>query len=1294
MEIFHGSPALSASSINKLLIRCHKACLLVDDIYVEYIYFLDFSVSLDEEALIRLRQILKYGSSLAEHQSLRRLLLVTPRPGTRSSWSLKATDIAHNCGLHQIKCLERGLAYYVKAPQLSEPQWRQLTTLLHNSMVETVFNHLEEAQALFAQSTVVPVTLVDVMSKKRGALEAASLALNLALVRDEIEYSLVAFTTLGFNPSDVELYISSKAKFKHFRHTIFNAAWTIDKHSQAKSLFNMIKNTFDQTPVFVFSAYKENAAVMEGSAVGRFFSDAQTRCYDYHQEEVHILMKVEIHNHLTAISPWIGAAIGSGGEIRDEGYTGRGAKQKAGLVGFSVSNLCIPGFEQPWEEKFDIPERIVSALDIMVNGPLGSASFNNKFGRPVLAGYFRTYEECVNSHNGTEVRGYHQPIMLVGGIGNICASHVQKGKVRIGAKIIVLGNRRMKISREEEGDSLKVSEQSKFHLNFALFHRENPEIERCCQEVIDCCWQRGKENPIISIYKVSFGNVYNAMLELISDSRCGDRLQSLKILNNDLDISSLEAWFNEFTENYVMVVAPNKLVEFDAICCRERAPYTVIGEVTQVLGLNLDDNDFSDRSIDLPPDIRLSQKIKMLREVVSFQSVGNFLNCSDITLTEAINRVLHLPAVAEKTFLITICDRSVTCMVARDQMIGPWQIPVADCAITTASLDSYYGEVMSIGERAPVALLNFAASARLAVGEALTNLAATHIGDIQRIKLSANWMAALGHPGEDAGLYQAVQAVREELCPALGITITMGKDFMPETRWQQEVSEAAMIAPMSLFITAFARIEDVRATVTPQLQPTCDNMLLFIDLGNGRQALGGTALAQVYRQLGDDTADVHNVGQLAGFFRAMQQLVAERKLLAYHDRSDGGLLVTLTEMAFAGHCGINADIGALGNDALSILFNEELGAVIQIKKSDLDVVTHCFHQEGLEDVIHYLGTAEPGDRFILHNGARLLYSESRTTLRTCWAETSWQMQRLRDNPECSDQEHAARQDDNDPGLTVALRFDPADDIAAPFIAKGARPKVAVLREQGVNSHVEMAAAFHRAGFESIDVHMSDLLVGMLTLKDFHMIVACGGFSYGDVLGAGEGWAKSILYNQLVRDDFEAFFYRPQTLALGVSNGCQMMSNLRELIPGAELWPNFVRNKSECFEARFSLVEVIKSPSLLLQDMVGSRIPITVSHGEGRVEMRNAAHLAEIEHAGLVSLRYVNNYGKVTENYPANPNGSPNGITAVTNVSGRVTLTMPHPERVFRTVSNSWHPVNWGEDGPWMRLFRNARKQLG
>ncbi|BFI71447.1 phosphoribosylformylglycinamidine synthase [Yersinia pseudotuberculosis] len=1296
MEILRGSPALSAFRITKLLSRCQDAHLPVSDIYAEYVHFADVSAPLSADEHARLQRLLQYGPSLPEHPPAGRLLLVTPRPGTISPWSSKATDIAHNCGLSQILRLERGLAFSIQGPDLNESQWKQLAALLHDRMMEAVFTDLQQAEQLFSHHQPAPVQRVDILGQGRSALEQANIKLGLALAQDEIDYLLTAFTGLGRNPTDIELYMFAQANSEHCRHKIFNADWVIDGVAQPKTLFKMIKNTFEHTPDYVLSAYKDNAAVMEGSQVGRFYATAEKGIYDYHQEEAHILMKVETHNHPTAISPWPGAATGSGGEIRDEGATGRGAKPKAGLVGFSVSNLRIPGFEQPWEENFGKPDRIVTALDIMTEGPLGGAAFNNEFGRPALLGYFRTYEERVNSHNGIELRGYHKPIMLAGGLGNIRADHVQKGEITVGAKLVVLGGPSMNIGLGGGAASSMASGQSDADLDFASVQRDNPEMERRCQEVIDRCWQLGEYNPILFIHDVGAGGLSNAMPELVNDGGRGGRFELRDILNDEPGMSPLEVWCNESQERYVLAVAPAQMALFDEICRRERAPYAVIGEATEEKHLLLNDRHFGNQPIDMPLDVLLGKTPKMLRDVTRLQAKGDALQRADISLAEAVKRIMHLPAVAEKTFLITIGDRTVTGMVTRDQMVGPWQIPVADCAVTSASLDSYYGEAMSLGERAPVALLDFAASARLAVGEALTNIAATQIGELKRIKLSANWMSAAGHPGEDAGLYDAVRAVGEELCPALEITIPVGKDSMSmKTRWQEGHEQREMTSPLSLVITAFARIEDVRRTVTPQLRTDKgDNALLLIDLGAGHNALGATALTQVYRQLGDKPADVRNVQQLAGFFNAMQRLVADQHLLAYHDRSDGGLLVTLAEMAFAGHCGVTVDIQSLGNDALAALFNEELGAVIQVRAEQRADVEKLLADHGLANCVHYLGRAVAGDTFDIRSGTDVVYSEKRSTLRLWWAETSWQMQRLRDNPDCADQEHQAKQDESDPGLNVKLTFDPAEDIAAPFILKQARPKVAVLREQGVNSHVEMAAAFHRAGFDAVDVHMSDLLAGRTDLQSFQTLVACGGFSYGDVLGAGEGWAKSILFNDRVRDEFEAFFHRPTTLALGVCNGCQMMSNLRELIPGAEHWPRFVRNLSDSFEARFSLVEVASSPSLFMQDMVGSRMPIAVSHGEGLVEVRDAAHLAALEQSNLVALRFVNNHGVVTEQYPANPNGSANGITAVTSVSGRATVMMPHPERVFRTVSNSWHPEEWGEDSPWMRMFRNARKQLG
>ena len=1300
MKILAGSSALSTFRISKILSVCHEKSIPIISLEAQFIHFIDSTNELTVEQQLTLDKLLQYGPKSVyingDCNTNRQLFLVTPRAGTISPWSSKATDIAHNCGLTQIHRIERGIAYYVVTSlPMTQPEQDKFAELIHDRMMETVLTSFDQAEQLFKVDEPAPVTVVDLLGQGRQALEQANLKLGLALASDEIDYLFENFQKLNRNPTDIELYMFAQANSEHCRHKIFNADWIIDGVKQPKSLFKMIKNTFENTPDYVSSAYKDNAAVMDGSKVGRFFADYGNRTYSYHQEYADILMKVETHNHPTAISPWPGAATGSGGEIRDEGATGKGAKPKAGLVGFSVSNLRIPNFEQPWEQDFGKPDRIVSAFDIMMDGPLGGAAFNNEFGRPALLGYFRTYEEKVNSFNGEEVRGYHKPIMLAGGLGNIRREHIQKEEFPIGSKLIVLGGPAMNIGLGGGAASSMTSGQSHADLDFASVQRDNAEMERRCQEVIDRCWQLGDGNPILFIHDVGAGGLSNAMPELVSDGGCGGQFELRKILNDEPGMSPLEIWCNESQERYVLAIDPESLELFDEICKRERAPYAVIGEATVNKAVVLHDEHFNNNPIDLPLDVLLGKPPKMLREVKSQQAHGDDFSTDDINLYDAVKRVLHLPTIAEKTFLITIGDRSVTGMVARDQMVGPWQVPVADCAVTTASLDSYYGEAMSIGERAPVALLDFAASARLAVGEAITNIAATNIGDIKRIKLSANWMAAAGHPGEDAGLYEAVKAIGEELCPALGLAIPVGKDSMSmKTTWQQDGEQKTVTSPLSLVISAFARVEDVRKTVTPQLCTDQDNLLLFIDLSKGHQALGATALAQVYRHLGKRTADVHDAYELAAFYQAIQTLIAENMLIAYHDRSDGGLFVTLAEMAFAGHCGIDVDIHTLGSDVIASLFNEELGAVIQIHRKDLDKVIECFKQFGLLHAIHTLGKAETGQQFIIRNNAAVVYSESRLMLRTWWAETTWQMQRLRDNPVCADQEHQAKQNEEDPGLNVRLTFDPMQDIAAPYIAKGVKPKVAILREQGVNSHVEMAAAFDRAGFESIDVHMTDLLSGQVTLDQFNTLVACGGFSYGDVLGAGEGWAKSILFNEQVRHEFEQFFHRNDTLSLGVCNGCQMMSNLKELIPGADLWPRFVRNLSERFEGRFSLVQIQSSPSLLFTDMAGSHMPIAVSHGEGRVEVRDDVHLSNLEASGLITVRYINHFGNVTQEYPANPNGSPNGITAVTSSDGRATIMMPHPERVFRTVTNSWHPDNWGEDSPWMRIFRNARKQLG
>ncbi len=1296
MLVLRGTPALSDFRVKKCLSQFAELGLPITDIYAEYMHFADVDGSLSSEQQQVLDKLLTYGPTITEHDAEGLLLLVTPRPGTISPWSSKSTDIAHNCGLESVKRLERGIAYYLQAPELTEAQLSSVKAVLHDRMTEVVLAEPAQAAQLFVEGQPAELTSVDILSQGKEALEKANVALGLALASDEVDYLYDNFLRMGRNPNDVELYMFAQANSEHCRHKIFNADWTIDGEQQPKSLFKMIKNTYEQCGENVHSAYKDNAAVMEGSFAGRFFPSPESNQYTYHHEDIDILMKVETHNHPTAISPFSGAATGSGGEIRDEGATGRGSKPKAGLVGFSVSNLRIPGFAQPWEADYGKPARIVNAYDIMIDGPLGGAAFNNEFGRPSILGYFRTYEQNVKSFNGQEVRGYHKPIMLAGGLGNIRKQHTQKGEITVGAKLIALGGPAMNIGLGGGAASSMASGQSNEDLDFASVQRGNPEMERRCQEVIDKCWQLGEDNPIQFIHDVGAGGLSNAFPELVSDGGRGGKFELRNVANDEPGMTPLEVWCNESQERYVMSVAPENLALFTEICKRERAPFAVVGEATEEQHLTLSDEHFDNLPIDMPLDVLLGKTPKMHKDVTSLTLETPAIDTSKIQLGEAAERILSLPTVAEKTFLITIGDRSVTGLVCRDQMVGPWQVPVADVAVTATAFDTYQGEAMAMGERTPVALINHAASARLAVGEALTNLAAADIGDMKRINLSANWMSAAGHPGEDAGLYEAVKAVGEELCPALDITIPVGKDSMSmKTTWQDNNEEKAVTSPLSLVITAFGAVQDIRKTLTPELNTQVqDSELLLIDLGQGKNRLGASCLAQVYQQLGNEAPDLDSAELLKGFFLAVQQLVNEKAILAYHDRSDGGLFATLVEMAFAGKTGLDISLDALQGDPISILFNEELGAVLQVANDQKLRVREVLSEHGLGDICHAIGTLNSTDEIVFSVDGAPVLQNSRVAYRQMWAQTTRHMQKLRDNPECAEQEYAAKADVNDPGLHADLSFDPKEDVAAPYIAKGVAPKMAILREQGVNSHVEMAAAFDRAGFAAIDVHMSDILSGKQSLEEFNGLVACGGFSYGDVLGAGEGWAKSILFNAQARDQFARFFERDGTFSLGVCNGCQMMSNLKSLIPGADLWPHFVTNRSERFEARVSMLEVKESKSVFFQGMQGSRMPIAVSHGEGRAEFStsNGAELALEQSA--VALQYTDNYGKVTQQYPSNPNGSPLGIAGLTSKDGRATIMMPHPERVFRTVANSWHPDDWHEDGPWMRMFRNARVNLG
>lgn len=1346
MLILPGSNALSAFRSQRLLTQLQAVAPAIAAVQARFYHFIDASGPLTADDTARLSAMLTYGEPAPDtlYEGVTEEFFVIPRLGTISPWASKATDIAHNCGMLHVHRIERGVAYTVVlkggilgsslgAPKkLSDDEIQAVIDLLHDRMTETVLRRADEAQQLFKELEGKALEKIDVLGAGRDALVRANTELGLAMSEDEIDYLNEAFTRAQRNPTDVELMMFAQANSEHCRHKIFNADWIIDGVKQDKSLFQMIKNTHQLHPRGTVVAYSDNSSIIEGASATRFYPRGEAQEYAPSTELIHTLMKVETHNHPTAISPFPGASTGAGGEIRDEGATGRGAKPKAGLTGFTVSNLLLPDAQRPWENASDVtkgeagrvdapygkPERIASPLQIMIDGPIGGAAFSNEFGRPVLGGYFRTYEQNVGAAGS--VFGYHKPIMIAGGIGNISAEHTHKDEIPVGALLIQLGGPGMRIGMGGSAASSMATGTNTADLDFDSVQRGNPEMERRAQEVINGCWQMGADNPIISIHDVGAGGLSNAFPEIVNDAKRGAVFELRKVPLEESGMAPKEIWSNESQERYVLAISPDNLTKFASLCERERCPFAVVGTATEERQLRLIDDQASDPAnaapVDMPMEVLLGKPPKMLRDVEHVKHSFPPVDLTGIELEEAARRVLLQPTVADKSFLITIGDRTVGAMTVRDQMVGPWQVPVADCAVTALSYEGFQGEAMAMGERTPLAVIDAAASGRMAVGEAITNIAAAAIDDIGDIKLSANWMAACGQPGQDAALFDTVKAVGMELCPALGVSIPVGKDSLSmRTTWNDAGQNKAVISPVSLIVSSFSPVSDIRRSLTPQLRTDLgETALILIDLGRGKNRLGASVLAQVTQQLGDSVPDVDSPQDLKAFFQAIQQLNKDGKLLAYHDRSDGGLFATLCEMAFAGRTGVSVNLDILAMEGehaadwgdaknwagqvaerrneltLRALFNEELGAVVQVKADDKSNVMNVLRDLGLGACSHIIG--KPNDRGAIEftRDAKLIYSQPRAVLHRLWSETSWRIARLRDNPACADQEYDRLLDESDPGMTPKLTFDLGDNVAAPFIATGVRPRVAILREQGVNSHIETAWVMHQAGFAAVDVHMSDLIAGRAKLDDFHGIIAVGGFSYGDVLGAGEGWAKTILFNPALLEQFARFFQRQDTFGLGVCNGCQMLSNLKSIIPGAQAWPKFTRNKSEQFEARFGMVEVLDSPSIFFSGMAGTQAPIAIAHGEGFADFSLTGDID----AAIKSLRYIDNRGQATEAYPFNPNGSPGGLTAVTTEDGRFTAMMPHAERVFRTVVHSWAPDTWGDESPWMRMFRNARKWVG
>ncbi len=1284
VTVLPGAESLSAFRIARLLENLRQHAPALQAVAVQDLYLVDA----ENVPVSALRQLLGDGPAAIAAADL--LLYVVPRVGTTSPWSSKATDIARVCGLSGVRRIEHGRAIYLSGVrELPAAAW----AALHDPMMESVLSSTDQLQHVFDSQPRRALRTVDVLGGGAAALATANREWGLALSEDEQEYLARHYQSVGDNPTDAELMMFAQVNSEHCRHKIFNADFEVDGAPQPHSLFQMIRLTHAAAPEGVLSAYKDNAAVIEGHTAMRWFPDSD-HSWSGRDEPVHILMKVETHNHPTGISPHPGAGTGAGGEIRDEAATGRGGKPKAGLSGFSVSNLRIPGFEQAWETTPELqqqgtPSRMASALQIMLDGPIGAAAYSNEFGRPTLNGYFRSYEQVTPDGRN---RGYHKPIMIAGGYGNIRAGHVEKLEVTEGAKLIVLGGPAMLIGLGGGAASSMATGSSTEALDFASVQRANPELERRCQEVVDACWALGDANPILSIHDVGAGGISNALPEIVHADDRGGRIQLRDVLSADAALSPMEIWCNESQERYVLAIAAENVERFAALCARERCPYAVVGTATAERTLLVEDALGKQPTVNMPMPVLLGKPPRMLRKTQRAVTQFPKLDTSGIKIAEAVARLMALPAVASKNFLITIGDRSVGGLTVRDQMVGPWQVPVADCAVTATGFEATTGEAMAMGERTPLALLNGPASGRMAVAEAVLNIAAAPIAKIGDIRLSANWMAACGQYDEDARLFDTVKAVGAELCPQLGIAIPVGKDSLSmKSVWTKNEKQQAQTAPLSLIVTAFAPVSDVRRSLTPQLITDAgDTRLLLVDLGAGKNRLGGSALAQVYAKTGDVAPDLDTPASLKAAFELVQQLNVDGQLLAYHDRSDGGLFVTIAEMAFAGHCGVSLDLGSNAGDGIAALFNEELGYVIQVRAADVAAVLARGNAAGL--AISDIGTPNAADRVEVIADKREVFVQPRESLQRAWAELSYRIAALRDEPECTREEFESFGAANDTGLIVQLPAKPAAAVEMGNI--GRRPRVAILREQGVNSHYEMAWVFHAAGFESVDVHMTDVLSGRVKLDDFAGLVACGGFSYGDVLGAGQGWARTILFNERAREEFAQFFAREDRFALGVCNGCQMMAALKSIVPGAENWPMFRRNRSEQFEARWSQVEILESRSLFFAGMAGAKLPIAVAHGEGRAVFESATHQGAIELGGQVSMRYLNPQGQVAERYPHNPNGSPGGMTSICNTDGRVTILMPHPERSVHGVTGSWWPDRNASKTPWFQMFTNARRWVG